>query len=77
MPFFVLDQAKPLLKKNHISELIDPSLGDNYNSHQIKLVLLVASLCIQQSSIRRPCMSQACSVLEEFALYYMITTIMN
>ncbi|KAG7970650.1 hypothetical protein I3843_07G095900 [Carya illinoinensis] len=55
--------AKPLLKKNHINELIDPSLHDNYNSHQINLVLLVASLCIQQSSIRRPCMSQVLQLL--------------
>ncbi|XP_041020132.1 receptor-like cytosolic serine/threonine-protein kinase RBK2 [Juglans microcarpa x Juglans regia] len=55
--------AKPLIKKNHINELIDPSLGDNYNSPQINLVLLVASLCIQQSSIRRPCMSQVLQLL--------------
>lgn len=53
-------KAKPLLKKNAIMELIDPSLAHTYNSQQMNLVLLAASLCIQESSIRRPCMSQVC-----------------
>lgn len=56
-------QAKPLLKKNRIRELIDPSLGDAFDTRQMNLVLLVASLCIHQSSIRRPSMRQACSFL--------------
>ncbi|XP_030946325.1 receptor-like cytosolic serine/threonine-protein kinase RBK2 [Quercus lobata] len=55
--------AKPLLKKNHIRELVDPSLSDDYNSRQLNLVLLVSSLCIQQSSIRRPSMSQVLQLL--------------
>ncbi|KAG7011204.1 Receptor-like cytosolic serine/threonine-protein kinase RBK2, partial [Cucurbita argyrosperma subsp. argyrosperma] len=45
--------AKPLLKKNNVRELVDPFIT-NYNSRQMNLVLLAASLCIQQSSIRRP-----------------------
>ncbi|KAG5567634.1 hypothetical protein RHGRI_002988 [Rhododendron griersonianum] len=32
--------AKPLLKKNNIRELVDPSLGDNYNSLQMKLMVV-------------------------------------
>ncbi|KAE8009632.1 hypothetical protein FH972_006060 [Carpinus fangiana] len=55
--------AKPLLKKNAIMELIDPSLAHNYNSQQMILLLLVASLCIQESSIRRPCMNQVLQLL--------------
>ncbi|RDX69654.1 Receptor-like cytosolic serine/threonine-protein kinase RBK2, partial [Mucuna pruriens] len=51
--------AKPLLKKNDIIELIDPSLADEFDSRQMNLVLLAASLCIQQSSIRRPSIRQA------------------
>ncbi|KAL1558471.1 non-specific serine/threonine protein kinase [Salvia divinorum] len=50
--------AKPLLKKNKIQELIDPSLADNYDAVQMNLVILAASLCVQQSSIKRPRMSQ-------------------
>lgn len=52
-----------MLKKNNIRELIDLSLGDDFDSRQINLVLLSASLCIQQSSIRRPSMRQACSLI--------------
>ncbi|XP_021279904.1 receptor-like cytosolic serine/threonine-protein kinase RBK2 [Herrania umbratica] len=55
--------AKPLLKKNDIRELIDPALGEDYNSRQMNLVLLAASLCIHQSSIRRPQMSQVVQLL--------------
>ncbi|KAF7818274.1 receptor-like cytosolic serine/threonine-protein kinase RBK2 [Senna tora] len=55
--------AKPLLKKNNIRELIDPSMDNNLDSRQINLVLLAASLCIQQSSIRRPSMRQVVQLL--------------
>ncbi|KAG8389404.1 hypothetical protein BUALT_Bualt02G0225700 [Buddleja alternifolia] len=44
--------AKPLLKKNRTRELVDPSLAENYNSTQMNLTILAASLCVQQSSIR-------------------------
>ncbi|PIN13413.1 Serine/threonine protein kinase [Handroanthus impetiginosus] len=50
--------AKPLLKKNKIKELIDPSLFEEYNPIQMKLLILAASLCVQQSSVKRPQMSQ-------------------
>lgn len=55
--------AKPLLKKNEIRELIDPALGEDYNPRQMILVLLAASLCIHQSSIRRPQMNQVVQLL--------------
>ncbi|PIN26077.1 Serine/threonine protein kinase [Handroanthus impetiginosus] len=56
--------AKPLLKKNKIRELIDPSLGEEYNTMQMNLMILVASLCVQQSSIKRPRMSQVLLLLK-------------
>ncbi|KAH7577477.1 hypothetical protein ACOSP7_001613 [Xanthoceras sorbifolium] len=55
--------AKPLLKKNDIRELVDPSLADDYDTRQMNLVLLTASLCIRQSSIRRPQMNQVVQLL--------------
>ncbi|KAF5947947.1 hypothetical protein HYC85_013904 [Camellia sinensis] len=56
--------AKPLLKKNNIKELVDPSLGDDYDSIQMNLVVLAAFLCIQQSSIQRPRMRQIVQLLK-------------
>ncbi|CAL9224774.1 unnamed protein product, partial [Arabidopsis halleri] len=56
--------AKPLMKKNKIRELIDPSLVGEYDWRQIKLVLLAAALSIQQSSIERPDMSQVVEILK-------------
>ncbi|KAM3308812.1 receptor-like cytosolic serine/threonine-protein kinase RBK2 [Capsicum chacoense] len=56
--------AKPmLLSKNH-SGLVDPSLGDAYDSEQMNRMVLVASLCIQQSSSDRPQMSQVHEMLK-------------
>ncbi|KAF7804792.1 receptor-like cytosolic serine/threonine-protein kinase RBK2 [Senna tora] len=53
--------AKPLLKKNDIRELVDPSLDlvHEFECGQINVVLLAASLCIRKSSIRRPTARQA------------------
>ncbi|KAF8401591.1 hypothetical protein HHK36_012536 [Tetracentron sinense] len=55
--------AKPLLNKKDIRELADPSLDDVYDPQQMNHVVFTASLCIQQSSILRPRMSQACADL--------------
>ena len=49
-----------MLSANNIKELVDPVLGDAYDEEQMKLVILTASLCIEQSSIQRPQMSEAC-----------------
>ncbi|KAL4376103.1 hypothetical protein GQ457_02G003060 [Hibiscus cannabinus] len=56
--------AKPLLKKNDIRELIDPALGEDYSVQQANIVLLAASMCIHQSSIRRPQMNQVIQLLK-------------
>lgn len=57
-------QAKPLLSKNSIKELVDPCLADAYDSEQMNRLALTASLCIHQSSVHRPKMSQACLLSE-------------
>ncbi|KAL2521164.1 Protein kinase family protein [Forsythia ovata] len=43
-------QAKPLLKKNKIRELVDPSLADDYNSVQMNLMILAASLMSEENT---------------------------
>ncbi|GMI66553.1 hypothetical protein like AT5G35960 [Hibiscus trionum] len=55
--------AKSLLKKNEIQELIDPAIGVEYDSRQMNIVLLAASLCIHHSPIRRPRMNQVVQLL--------------
>ena len=42
-----------------MKELVDPSLGDNYNTEEMDRVILTASMCIEQSPILRPRMNQA------------------
>ncbi|XP_028781646.1 receptor-like cytosolic serine/threonine-protein kinase RBK2, partial [Neltuma alba] len=55
--------AKPLLSSNNIKELVDPYLNGAYDEEQMKLVVLVASLCVDQSSAERPNMSQVLTIL--------------
>ncbi|XP_022150792.1 receptor-like cytosolic serine/threonine-protein kinase RBK2 isoform X1 [Momordica charantia] len=55
--------AKPLLDSNNHDELIDPSLGKTYDLEEMERVILTASLCIEQSPILRPRMSQVIILL--------------
>ncbi|XAR52541.1 Non-specific serine/threonine protein kinase [Bertholletia excelsa] len=55
--------AKPLLTDSNVHQLVDPSLGDNYDSKEMGRVILTASLCIDQSPILRPRMSQVVTLL--------------
>ncbi|KAK6911491.1 Serine-threonine/tyrosine-protein kinase, catalytic domain [Dillenia turbinata] len=61
--------AKPLLDDNNLKELVDSALGDAYNLQEMTRVVLTASLCIEQSPILRPRMSQAKSKQEEAPLF--------
>lgn len=54
----IWSQAKPLLEKKAIRELVDPSLKDEYNREELIRLTSTASLCIEQSSLLRPRMSQ-------------------
>ncbi|XP_022722581.1 receptor-like cytosolic serine/threonine-protein kinase RBK2 [Durio zibethinus] len=56
--------AKPLIKENKIEELVDPTLGDAYDSDQMKRVTATASICIHQSAVNRPQMSQVVNILK-------------
>ncbi|CAI9118668.1 OLC1v1020264C1 [Oldenlandia corymbosa var. corymbosa] len=56
--------AKPFLINKNIEELVDPSLYGAYDAEQVNLMVMVASLCIQQSSSDRPQMSQVVRMLK-------------
>ncbi|XP_009147272.1 receptor-like cytosolic serine/threonine-protein kinase RBK2 [Brassica rapa] len=55
--------AKPLLEKKEITQLVDSSLGDEYNVEELSRLTSTASLCIEQSSLLRPRMSQVVELL--------------
>ncbi|RRT55982.1 hypothetical protein B296_00025138 [Ensete ventricosum] len=42
---------EPLLEQNHVRDLIDPSLGDSYDSKQMDRAAKTAYICIQHSSV--------------------------
>ncbi|CAN8300563.1 unnamed protein product [Cochlearia groenlandica] len=55
--------AKPLIKENKIKELVDPVLGDDYDLEELDRLVFIASLCIHQTSVNRPQMSQVVETL--------------
>ncbi|KAL4386787.1 hypothetical protein GQ457_09G022810 [Hibiscus cannabinus] len=69
----VHQKAKPLIAENKINELIDPTLGDDYDLEQLKCCIATASLCIEQSATDRPQMSQACPFSSQLTCNNVIT----
>ncbi|WJX80171.1 Receptor-like cytosolic serine/threonine-protein kinase rbk2 [Trifolium repens] len=55
--------TKPLLDANNIKDLVDPSLGGDYDQQQMDRIVLTASLCVENSPILRPRMSQVSILL--------------
>ncbi|WCJ23639.1 Protein kinase superfamily protein [Euphorbia peplus] len=56
--------AKPLLMKNNVKELVDPSLADAYDEKQMQFLVFTASSCIHQASNVRPHMNQVIEMLK-------------
>ncbi|KAL0537940.1 hypothetical protein IC582_026931 [Cucumis melo] len=61
--------AKPLLSKQNLKELVDLSLVDAFDSEQMKRMISIASMCINQSSILRPEMSEIVQILKGDGVY--------
>ncbi|GMI79549.1 ROP binding protein kinases 2 [Hibiscus trionum] len=57
--------AKPLLEKNDIKELVDPSLGDDYDVNEVDRMVSTAALCINHASFLRPQMNQVVRQLRD------------
>ncbi|ERM96729.1 hypothetical protein AMTRI_Chr11g157060 [Amborella trichopoda] len=56
--------ATPLLEKGKVLELVDPTLGDDYDRDQMHRVMLAASLCIRRAARSRPHMSLILKLLK-------------
>ncbi|KAE8677777.1 Receptor-like cytosolic serine/threonine-protein kinase RBK2 [Hibiscus syriacus] len=57
--------AKPLLDNNDIKELVDPSLGHDYDVKEVDRMVLTASLCIKHAPFLRPQMKQVVRQLRD------------
>lgn len=47
-------QAKPILKGGEVAQLLDPSLGSDYDHDQIERMVLAANLCLRYAPGLRP-----------------------
>lgn len=56
--------AKPILKGGEIAQLLDPSLGSDYDHDQIERMILAANLCIRHAPRLRPEISIALKLLQ-------------
>lgn len=56
--------AKPILNGGKVSELLDPSLGNNYDHDQMERMVLAATLCIRRAPRTRPQMTLISKLLQ-------------
>ncbi|XP_042514532.1 serine/threonine-protein kinase PAK 6-like [Macadamia integrifolia] len=56
--------AKPILDGGKITQLLDPSFGENYDHDQMEQMVLAATLCIRRSPRSRPRMSLVLKLLQ-------------
>lgn len=52
-----LSQASPILNSGKVLQLLDPSLGDNYDHEEMEKIVLAATLCIKRAPRARPQMN--------------------
>ena len=52
-----LSQASPILNSGKVLQLLDPSLGDNYDHEEMEKMVLAATLCVKRSPRARPQMN--------------------
>ncbi|QCD99830.1 serine/threonine-protein kinase PBS1 [Vigna unguiculata] len=55
--------ANPILNSGKVLQLLDPSLGDNYDPEEMERMVLAATLCIRRAPRARPQMSLIKKVL--------------
>ncbi|KAM6563978.1 hypothetical protein CsatB_023976 [Cannabis sativa] len=56
--------AKPMLDTNNVRDLADPRLGNEFDSIEMKQIMLTASMCIHHQSSKRPYMNQVVKILK-------------
>lgn len=56
--------ASPILNGGKVSQLLDPSLGDNYDHEEMERMVLAATLCIRRAPRARPQMSLVSKLLQ-------------
>lgn len=61
----LLQWAEPLVEKLALHELIDPRIGDSYDTYQLYYLARVAYLCVRRNPEMRPSMGEVVQLLEE------------
>lgn len=64
-----MKQARPILLRRAIGELVDPCLGKCYSEQEVYGMLQCASMCIRRDPHKRPRMSQVGNLKLIFALF--------
>ncbi|XP_074308534.1 receptor-like cytosolic serine/threonine-protein kinase RBK1 [Silene latifolia] len=56
--------AKPFLDSMDMEVLVDPKLEDNYDTLQMKRIMMIASMCINHTASNRPYMNKVVELLK-------------
>lgn len=58
---FLIFQAEPLVESLALHDLVDPHLGDSFDTHELYLLARVAFLCVRRKPEMRPSMGEVCT----------------
>lgn len=56
--WLVCEQVRPLLSAGNIRDIVDPSLGENYNLESMWKVAETGMLCVEPKAMNRPTMTE-------------------
>ncbi|XP_039121927.1 cold-responsive protein kinase 1-like [Dioscorea cayenensis subsp. rotundata] len=60
----ILQWAEPLVESLALHDLVDPHLGDSFDTHELYLLARVAFLCVRRKPEMRPSMGEVVRLLE-------------
>lgn len=56
--WLVSEQVRPLLSAGNIRDIVDPSLGENYDLESMWKVAETGMLCVEPKAVNRPTMTE-------------------
>lgn len=56
--WYICEQVRPLLSAGNIRDIVDPSLGDNYDLESMWKVAETGMLCVEPKGVNRPTMTE-------------------
>jgi len=65
---YISNWVKSHVQEGHIERVVDPSLGDNFNMKNMRMIVKLALQCVESEGVHRPTMSTICQELRTLSM---------